>query len=263
MILDSEINRDEDLERRHRHEKDPSAFSATMIAVLVVVLLVTCSTCFGIGYLVGHYNTPSIAETPATQTASAVPAPVAAVPLIAAGATQASVASAAGTPVMQGVSNPPPSPPASTPTPQQTAATQPRPAAPAPTAKAPEQTAQDSKTKPSPSSNSKRSPSHPAEYAHHNDVARRPDPFMHLVSNPNYALDSSPSHQPMVQVAVLMREEDASVLVDALSRHGYSASADHTSDHRIHVRLGPFSSRTDASAMRDKLLNDGYNAVVQ
>jgi cell division protein FtsN len=29
------------------------------------------------------------------------------------------------------------------------------------------------------------------------------------------------------------------------------------------VRIGPFNSRSDAYATRQKLLNDGYNAVVQ
>jgi cell division septation protein DedD len=34
-------------------------------------------------------------------------------------------------------------------------------------------------------------------------------------------------------------------------------------DRLIHVRIGPFSNRNEANAMRDKLLGDGYNAMVQ
>jgi len=31
----------------------------------------------------------------------------------------------------------------------------------------------------------------------------------------------------------------------------------------IHVRIGPFKTRDEADAWRQKLLNDGYNAIVQ
>jgi cell division septation protein DedD len=34
-------------------------------------------------------------------------------------------------------------------------------------------------------------------------------------------------------------------------------------DGLLHVRLGPFSNRDVAGKWRDKLLNDGYNALVQ
>jgi cell division septation protein DedD len=31
----------------------------------------------------------------------------------------------------------------------------------------------------------------------------------------------------------------------------------------IHVRIGPFTNRDEASRWRQKLMNDGYNAMVQ
>jgi hypothetical protein len=31
----------------------------------------------------------------------------------------------------------------------------------------------------------------------------------------------------------------------------------------IHVRIGPFASRDEADKWRMKLLNDGYNAILQ
>jgi len=34
-------------------------------------------------------------------------------------------------------------------------------------------------------------------------------------------------------------------------------------DNQFHVRVGPFSNRNDANAVRQKLLRDGYNAIVQ
>lgn len=68
----------------------------------------------------------------------------------------------------------------------------------------------------------------------------------------------------MVQIAAVSHSEDAQVLVDALRRRGYSVQARRDAgDNLIHVQTGPFVSRNDANAMRQKLLNDGYNAIVQ
>lgn len=77
-----------------------------------------------------------------------------------------------------------------------------------------------------------------------------------------------PSRNPvqgwMVQIAAVSHSEDAQVLVDALRRRGYSVTARRdVGDNLIHVQTGPFVSRNDANAMRQKLLNDGYNAIVQ
>ena len=68
----------------------------------------------------------------------------------------------------------------------------------------------------------------------------------------------------MVQIAAVSHSEDAQVLVDALRRRGYSVTARRDAgDNLIHVQTGPFVNRNDANAMRQKLLNDGYNAIVQ
>jgi cell division septation protein DedD len=68
----------------------------------------------------------------------------------------------------------------------------------------------------------------------------------------------------MVQIAIVSHEEDADILINALRKHGYTATALHDpADNKLHVRIGPFSNRNDANAMCQKLLNDGYNAVVQ
>jgi cell division septation protein DedD len=68
----------------------------------------------------------------------------------------------------------------------------------------------------------------------------------------------------MVQIATVPHQEDADVLVSALRRRGYAVTARRDpADNQFHVRTGPFSSRNEANAMRQKLLNDGYNAVVQ
>jgi cell division septation protein DedD len=68
----------------------------------------------------------------------------------------------------------------------------------------------------------------------------------------------------MVQIAAVSRAEDADVLVNALRKHGYTVSARHEiGDNLIHVQTGPFVNRNDANAMRQKLLNDGYNAIIE
>jgi len=68
----------------------------------------------------------------------------------------------------------------------------------------------------------------------------------------------------MVQIAVVSQHEDADVLVSALHKRGYEVSLSQDgADGKFHVRVGPFASLSVANAMRQKLLNDGYNAVVQ
>ena len=68
----------------------------------------------------------------------------------------------------------------------------------------------------------------------------------------------------MVQIAAVSRTEDADVLINALKKRGYAVTARRElGDSLIHVQTGPFTSRNDANAMRQKLQNDGYNAIVQ
>jgi DedD protein len=67
----------------------------------------------------------------------------------------------------------------------------------------------------------------------------------------------------MVQVAAVSRADDANVLMGALRRHGYAVTLRRElGDNFIHVQIGPFANRSDANAMSQKLLGDGYNAVV-
>ena len=47
-------------------------------------------------------------------------------------------------------------------------------------------------------------------------------------------------------------------------RRGYSVTARrNNADTLIHVQTGPFVNRNDANSVRQKLLNDGYNAIVE
>ena len=68
----------------------------------------------------------------------------------------------------------------------------------------------------------------------------------------------------MVQIAAVSHHEDAEVLVNALRKRGYTVTARReVGDDLIHVQTGPFANRNDANAMRQKLLSDGYNAIVE
>jgi DedD protein len=68
----------------------------------------------------------------------------------------------------------------------------------------------------------------------------------------------------MVQIAAVSHQEDAEVLAGALRKRGYAVSTRRDPvDNLIHVRIGPFNNRDEANRWRLKLLNDGYNALVQ
>ena len=68
----------------------------------------------------------------------------------------------------------------------------------------------------------------------------------------------------MVQIAAVSHVEDAEVLVNALKKRGYTVTVRRdVADSLLHVQTGPFVGRNEANAMRQKLLNDGYNAIVQ
>jgi cell division septation protein DedD len=68
----------------------------------------------------------------------------------------------------------------------------------------------------------------------------------------------------MVQIAAVSNPQDAEVLVNALRKRGYSVTVRREfTDNLIHVRIGPFNSRGEANQWRQKLLNDGYNAIIE
>jgi len=70
--------------------------------------------------------------------------------------------------------------------------------------------------------------------------------------------------QFMVQVAAVSHQDDADVLVGALRKRGYAVTAQRLpSDGLVHVRIGPFATHDEANRMCARLLNDGYNALVQ
>jgi DedD protein len=69
---------------------------------------------------------------------------------------------------------------------------------------------------------------------------------------------------PVVQVAAVSHQEDADILAAALKRRGYSVTIRQVpQDKLLHVQVGPFATKKDADAMRQRLQADGYNAIVK
>ena len=68
----------------------------------------------------------------------------------------------------------------------------------------------------------------------------------------------------VVQVAAVSHQEDANILAAALKQRGYNVSVRQgQQDKLLHVQVGPFASKKDADAMRQRLQGDGYNAIVK
>ncbi len=68
----------------------------------------------------------------------------------------------------------------------------------------------------------------------------------------------------VVQVAAVSHQEDADLLVTTLKRRGYNVAIhSEPQDRLLHVQIGPFPSKAEANAMRQKLLADGFNAIVK
>jgi DedD protein len=89
-------------------------------------------------------------------------------------------------------------------------------------------------------------------------------PAVHAALPQPAPAQSLPAQQFMVQIAAVSDPQDAEVLVNALRQRNYPVVARRDpADNYIHVRIGPFASRAIADQWRNKLLNDGYNAVVQ
>jgi DedD protein len=65
---------------------------------------------------------------------------------------------------------------------------------------------------------------------------------------------------PVVQVAAMSHQEDADVVAVDLKRRGYTVAIRHEPQDKLyHVQIGPFASKKDADAMRQRLQTDGYN----
>ena len=240
----------EPLEKRRDKEL---TLGPTTLLLLALGLFGLCGVCFVFGYAVGQHGAPvspaagaqlsaaGSGSTPQTSASSVKPAPSQNSFQAKQTAAPAADTSAATSPGANSESDQPahsPSKAPAQPAPSTASAAPPRPQAPAPSVI-------------------------PAALPGKSET---PQPA--LVSGPivRPALPQS-TPQPgawMVQIAAVSHPEDADVLVSALRKNGYAVAVHRDlSDSLIHVQVGPFASRSDALVMRQKLLNDGYNAIVQ
>ena len=103
------------------------------------------------------------------------------------------------------------------------------------------------------------------------EVARQPSRAAAPPVSPraSEAPASVPSAAPaagtfFVQVAAVSHEEDAQLLIHALKAKGYPVGA-HTQpqDKFYHVQVGPFDTKKDAEAAKQKLIADGYQPIIK
>jgi DedD protein len=218
---------DDDAEIEEPRRDTEVTLSWGALIAMALGLLVICAVCFGLGYMVGHRGPRSVATTASSSQPNAPDQE----PLQGSGSVPKPSANAQA-------DVPPPAPPNNT-----------VPAA-IGSGAGPETTA--------PAGEAPASPQvRPALGGNAQEPSRA---------------GATPGVQPvlpsadslMVQVAAVKNEEDASVLTNALRRRGYPViSHRDPADGLIHVRIGPFPTRDEANQWRMKLLNDGYNAIVQ
>ena len=68
----------------------------------------------------------------------------------------------------------------------------------------------------------------------------------------------------MVQVAAVSTQEIADMEVSALKKDGYAVVVRHEpQDKLLHVQIGPFTNRKEAEDMRQRVITDGFNAIVK
>jgi len=68
----------------------------------------------------------------------------------------------------------------------------------------------------------------------------------------------------MVQVAAVSSQDVADIELAALQKKGYNVAVHHEpQDQLLHIQIGPFATRAAAEAMRQRVLADGFNAIVK
>lgn len=257
---------DEDEIPHHGDDREVT-LSPTTVLLIFFGLVLVCGLCFGLGYSLGHRSTPEGAES----------APVQQTPLVASSSSQPKPSAAAVTPAP--VSDTPASPASdasssSSPSPDDTEAGKPHEAAatPKPAPQSTPKPATDAKpvlvaqtqikpalAQPAPAQTAQPLPNLTAQA-----TSPAPRPAATTPAAPAATPATTPTGTIMVQVAAISNPTDAQVLVGALRRHGYSASVhNQPTDSLLHVQVGPFATRAEAFAMKQKLLSDGYNAILK
>ncbi|HVJ09230.1 MAG TPA: SPOR domain-containing protein [Acidisarcina sp.] len=228
-------------ETEEREDRQDSEFTLSTGTILGIFfgLVVVCGVFFGFGYSMGRRAAE--AKAAAAQTA----------------ATTETAATTVTRPKPSALEVLPPQTQAATTPPDETAA--PTPAAPAEDANsASVEPAAAPKPRPAPRLIAAAAPVTPPASRPASTAVQSPRAIARPVAQ------TQGQTQSMVQIAAVSHAEDADALVAALRKHGYVVSVrSEPQDKLMHVQIGPFGSHADAVAMRQKLLSDGYNAIIK
>jgi hypothetical protein len=238
---------------RLRRDPELTLSSGTLLAIFFGLVLI-CGLCFGLGYSVGHRGTqePVAAAQPAQ---SAPPAPQATAAASKPSANKQTGNSAAAS-TAPDAGDGQAGDPAATGDPQAAAGS--RSSQPAAGTGASGGTPAPASTQAQPAQ------AMPAQVRPAAPAATIPQPSTGFASGARVQPALPPQAAIMVQIAAVSHPDDASVLVNALRKRGYTVTAQRKpEDGLIHVWIGPFSSRDEANRWKQKLLDDGYNAIVQ
>jgi cell division septation protein DedD len=231
-----------------------------MLLAIFFGLVLICGLCFGLGYTVGHHNSPPpVAAAQPVDSAQPMPQASGAAPKPSANKQSGTSGAAQSTAPDAGdgqAGDPATSAPADTQPAASSRSSQPVTGASAGTsANVSSQTAL-AQAPPGPVTPVQVRPVAPA--------VTNPQPVTGFAPNSRVQPALPQTAAYMVQIAAVSHTEDAAVLVNALRKRGYTVTAQRKpEDGMIHVWIGPFSTRDEANRWKVKLLDDGYNAVVQ
>jgi cell division septation protein DedD len=73
-----------------------------------------------------------------------------------------------------------------------------------------------------------------------------------------------PAGSFVVQVAAVSSQDVADIELAALQKKGYNVAIRHEpQDKLLHIQIGPFPDKKEAEAMRQRVIADGFNAIVK
>ncbi len=216
-----------EIEDTHGPEREVTLNTGVVLGIFFALALL-CAVFFGFGYSIGHKSAPQVAAAPEPEVTTAVDPGT---------STDAKPSPVTPQPVPGYVPTANAKPAASTAKPSAAAVViETRPASDEAPIKAPV-------------------PAHAAAETHPEKPA---------------APAQAPSAAPVsagtiyLQGAAVSHQEDAEVLTNALRRKGYAVHPrSDAGDQLIHVQVGPFSTRKEADAMRQRLAGDGYNGFIK
>jgi DedD protein len=231
---------DDDQDELAQRERELTLSTGAILAIFLG-LVVLCGLFFGFGYNLGRKSTTAPnAELPAA-TSDPEPAPTQSSSFDNFKPSPNSPSTAQPAPAAATVTPPAPTPAVATSAPSATTETRP---APAPAHSTPAPTSTPTVTRPA--------------------TPPPANPSTHTSQSP--APTATPSGAFVVQIAAISgsHKDDADLLVNALHSKGYEVSErTETQDKLIHIQVGPYATKADAEAMRERLIVDGYNAIVK